>query len=103
MSVDVGEWLKPYLASRSGAPLAETPSAFDHARFLDSQPSTPLSMCVPATTTAQRNAFGMETLVEASPGLGTQIAKVGLGTGLETHMTAEGCYMPSFDALTGGA
>jgi len=66
--------------------------------------------CAQVTPALQRNAFGMETLEEASPGLsepspGTALdaAKVAPGKDVETFGTVEDCYMPPADALAGGA
>jgi len=69
-------------------------SSIDNARFLDSQPCTPLSACAPVTpmaTGSKRNAFGMETL-EESPFLQS------------AEKSEQGQpYSPPASALVGGA
>jgi len=96
MSLD-GDWLRPYLPSPKVAlavPYVDL-SGFDHARFIDSQPVTPLSQCAPITPSADkpRNAFGMETLEEFdSPGINESPAKG------DVHD-----FMPPAAALAAGA
>merc|ERR1712070_205030 len=99
------DWLSCYLAD------VETPNAsLNHARFLDSQPSTPVSMSCPVTPVNGRavvhNAFGMPTVEEvlspedvrsASPQQASDLAS------MEKPKQDEGDWMPPAESIMGGA
>lgn len=99
------DWLSSYLAD------VETPNAsLNHARFLDSQPSTPVSMSCPVTPVNGRavayNAFGMPTVEEvlspedarsASPQQASDMAS------LEKPNQDGGDWMPPAESIMGGA
>merc|ERR1712232_1182363 len=94
------DWLSCYLAD------VETPNAsLNQARFLDSQPSTPVSMSCPVTPTngwvVGNNAFGMPTVEEgASPDarLASPQPVSNLGS-IEKPKQEEGEWMPPAESI----
>lgn len=99
------DWLRHYLAD------VETPTAsLNHARFLDSQPSTPVSMSCPVTPhnglVVVHNAFGMPTVQEAFSPEDAQRASpqpVSNLASMEKPKQEGGDWMPPAESIMGGA
>jgi len=96
------DWLSSYLAD------VETPNAsLNHARFLDSQPSTPMSW--PVSPPVAPNAFGMPTVQEGDHAMSPEDAPQGSSqpasnfAGMEKPDQEEGYWMPPPESLMGGA
>lgn len=117
MSVDatpINHEVSPSVAGRNSdwlnSFLAETPTAsLNHARFLDSQPSTPVSMSWPITP-KDANAFGMSTVEEdeqaMSPEevpLASPQAGVVNSASIDEHKQEEDGWMPPAESIMGGA
>jgi len=96
------DWLSSYLAD------VETPNAsLNHARFLDSQPSTPMSW--PVSPPVVQNAFGMPTVREGDHAMSREDAGQASSqsasnfAGMEKPEQEEGYWMPPPESLMGGA
>lgn len=96
------DWLSSYLAD------VETPNAsLNHARFLDSQPSTPMSW--PVSPPVAANAFGMPTVQEGDHAMSPEDARQASSqpassfAGMEKPEQEEGYWMPPPESLMGGA
>lgn len=105
VSPSSADWLSSYLAD------VETPNAsLNHARFLDSQPSTPASMSCPVTPvngrTVVHNAFGMPTVNEVLSPEDEQSASPQQASDLASmeKPKQDGCdWMPPAESIMGGA
>lgn len=99
------DWLSSYLAD------VETPNAsLNHARFLDSQPSTPVSVSCPVTPHNARmvvhNAFGMPTVEEVPSPEDARLASPQPASNLssmEKPKQEGGDWMPPAESIMGGA
>lgn len=105
VSPSSADWLSSYLAD------VETPTAsLNHARFLDSQPSTPVSLSCPVTPQNGRmvvhNAFGMPTVEEAVSPEDARLASpqpVSNLASMEKPKEEGGDWMPPAESIMGGA
>lgn len=99
------DWLSSYMAD------VETPNAsLNHARFLDSQPTTPVSMSCPVTPQNGRmvvhNAFGMPTVEEVASPEDARLASpqpASTLASMEKPKQEEGDWMPPAESIMGGA
>jgi len=104
------DWLSPFMAE------AETPTAsLNLARFLDSQPSTPVSTAWPVTpqngrSSVSSNAFGMPTVQEGDHVMSPEEAPLASpqpgvlnSASIDKPKPEEDDWMPPAESIMGGA